>query len=271
MAYKSLISYIYGIHAAVNSLGGNPTETAPATDTASSGLNGRAQRIAQRITSLLTLTGDVVETAPATDTASSGLNGRAQRIAQRLTSLIGLTGDVVEAAPATDTASSGLNGRAQRIAQRLTSLIGLTGDVVEAAPASDTASSGLNGRAQRIAQNITSLIAIATTTRDHLSTIKDTLSGTVANTYNNIIIAKTGTETTADIQLTKTAYAITALGLAGAETVVLQVKDPVTNAYFTYLTLTAAAPVANIVNLPVTAQIIKSATAASVGVVLSYH
>lgn len=34
--------------------------------------------------------GIVTETAPGTDTASSGLNGRLQRIAQRLTSLIGL-------------------------------------------------------------------------------------------------------------------------------------------------------------------------------------
>lgn len=34
--------------------------------------------------------GDVAETAPETDTASSGLNGRLQRIAQRITSLIGL-------------------------------------------------------------------------------------------------------------------------------------------------------------------------------------
>jgi hypothetical protein len=34
--------------------------------------------------------GDVTEAAPASDTASSGLNGRLQRIAQRLTSLIGL-------------------------------------------------------------------------------------------------------------------------------------------------------------------------------------
>ena len=37
-----------------------------------------------------TLTGAVNETAPASDTASSGLNGRLQRIAQRLTSLIAL-------------------------------------------------------------------------------------------------------------------------------------------------------------------------------------
>lgn len=38
----------------------------------------------------LTLTGALTETAPATDTASSGLNGRLQRIAQRFTSLIAL-------------------------------------------------------------------------------------------------------------------------------------------------------------------------------------
>lgn len=39
---------------------------------------------------LLTQTGIVTEAAPATDTASSGLNGRLQRIAQRITSLIAL-------------------------------------------------------------------------------------------------------------------------------------------------------------------------------------
>lgn len=38
----------------------------------------------------LTLIGAVTETAPASDTASSGLNGRLQRIAQRITSLIAL-------------------------------------------------------------------------------------------------------------------------------------------------------------------------------------
>lgn len=39
---------------------------------------------------LNTRAGDLTEAAPATDTASSGLNGRLQRIAQRLTSLIAL-------------------------------------------------------------------------------------------------------------------------------------------------------------------------------------
>lgn len=214
---------------------GSLTEAAPATDTASSGLNGRLQRIAQRITSLIALLpasigqkanatslavslsteqdaqiGAVNETAPGTDTASSGLNGRLQRIAQRLTTLIGLVpaslgqkasaasfavvlsteqeaeiGSLTEAAPATDTAAAGLNGRLQRIAQRITSLIALLpaslgqkasaaslavvlsteqeaeiGATNETAPASDTATSGLNGRLQRIAQRLTSLIAL---------------------------------------------------------------------------------------------------------------
>lgn len=96
---------------------GGVTETAPATDTASSGLNGRLQRIAQRLTTILASTlgfsvgsgnvdattirivtaadgalntniGALTETAPVSDTASSGLNGRLQRIAQNLTTLI---------------------------------------------------------------------------------------------------------------------------------------------------------------------------------------
>lgn len=43
----------------------------------------------------LTLIGAVNETAPASDTASSGLNGRLQRIAQRLTSMIALLPSVI--------------------------------------------------------------------------------------------------------------------------------------------------------------------------------
>lgn len=49
-----------------------------------------SQATASNQTALNTLTGAVNETAPASDTASSGLNGRLQRIAQRLTSLISL-------------------------------------------------------------------------------------------------------------------------------------------------------------------------------------
>lgn len=44
-----------------------------------------------------TVIGAVTETAPGTDTASSGLNGRLQRIAQRLTSLISALGSPFQA------------------------------------------------------------------------------------------------------------------------------------------------------------------------------
>lgn len=44
-----------------------------------------------------TKTGSLTETAPSTDTASSGLNGRLQRIAQRLTSLITTLGSPFQA------------------------------------------------------------------------------------------------------------------------------------------------------------------------------
>lgn len=96
---------------------GPVTETAPATDTASSGLNGRLQRIAQRLTSLLSLL-----------PAALGQTTKAASLSVSVASdddLQGKIGSLTETAPASDTASSGLNGRLQRVAQRLTSLIAL--------------------------------------------------------------------------------------------------------------------------------------------------
>ncbi|TAK89397.1 MAG: hypothetical protein EPO06_12100 [Burkholderiaceae bacterium] len=116
------------------------TETAPATDTASSGLNGRAQRIAQRLTSLIALLpGSLGQKASAASLAvvvasdQSAVPVSSATLATETTLAGVLTttdfdtkvGGLTETAPATDTASSGLNGRAQRIAQRLTSLIAL--------------------------------------------------------------------------------------------------------------------------------------------------
>lgn len=113
---------------------GGLTETAPATDTASSGLNGRLQRIAQRLTSIIALlptslgsggglkvdgSGTALPVSGSV-TANAGTNLNTSALALD-TSVGGLT----ETAPATDTASSGLNGRLQRIAQRLTSIIAL--------------------------------------------------------------------------------------------------------------------------------------------------
>lgn len=99
-----------------SSLVGSLTETAPTNDTNSSGLNGRLQRIAQRLTSLIALI-----------PASLGQKTKATSFAVTLASdedLLVRQGSLTEAAPANDTDSSGLNGRLQRISQRLTTLIG---------------------------------------------------------------------------------------------------------------------------------------------------
>ena len=66
--------------------------TAAKQDTANSSLSSIASNTASNATAanqttLNTLTGAVTETAPASDTASSGLNGRLQRVAQNLTAL----------------------------------------------------------------------------------------------------------------------------------------------------------------------------------------
>lgn len=116
----ALNGYAAAISASTDGLEGQTgivTETAPASDTASSGLNGRLQRVAQRITSLIALL-----------PSSLGQKAKTGSLAVTLASdedLLAYAGGVTETAPASDTASSGLNGRLQRIAQRLTSMIAL--------------------------------------------------------------------------------------------------------------------------------------------------
>lgn len=70
-------------------LGANNDVTVTGSVTANAGTNLNTSALATEST-LDTRTGALTETAPATDTASSGLNGRLQRIAQRITSLIAL-------------------------------------------------------------------------------------------------------------------------------------------------------------------------------------
>lgn len=114
----SLLSWISSLLTSQNQYIGVQNETAPATDTAMSGLNGRLQRIAQRLTTLITNVGTFV--------FGAGTAAAAQRVT--IATDDGLhtkLGSLTETAPATDTASSGLNGRLQRIAQNITTLWGL--------------------------------------------------------------------------------------------------------------------------------------------------
>lgn len=178
----------------LNTRVGDLTETSPLTDTATSGLNGRLQRIAQNITSngtkLDTVNSNLVTVQGKQDTGNASLSS----IDSKLTTTNTQIGATNETAPASDTATSGLNGRLQRIAQntttngtkldtvnsnlvtvqgkqdsqttQLTAINANTDDLEprvgatnETAAATDTSTSGLNGLFKRLLQRMTTLIA----------------------------------------------------------------------------------------------------------------
>lgn len=192
-----------------------------------------------------TLIGAVNETAPATDTASSGLNGRLQRIAQRLTSLLAVLPSALgqttkagslsvtlasnqDALPVTDNSGSltvdapvatpvavRLSDGASFISTlpvsaaslplptgaALDATIGTTnteiGGLTETAPGTDTASSGLNGRLQRIAQRLTSLIALLPTSLGQ-KTMANGLAVTIASDQTVIPVSDNAGSLTVD-------------------------------------------------------------------------
>ena len=75
-------------------------------------VTGAGDASAANQTTLNTLTGAVNESAPGTDTASSGLNGRLQRIAQRVTSLITAIGSPFQAGGSIGNTAFGVNNGA---------------------------------------------------------------------------------------------------------------------------------------------------------------
>lgn len=95
---------------AVNIQDGGNSITVDGAITANAGTNLNTSALALESTqnAQSTLIGSVTETAPTTDTASSGLNGRLQRIAQRLTSLITAIGTPLQAG-GTVVANAGTN------------------------------------------------------------------------------------------------------------------------------------------------------------------
>lgn len=193
---------------------GDLTETAPATDTASSGLNGRLQRLAQRLTSLIalfpssigqktkagslsvTLSSDQ-DTVPvsaaslplpsggATSANQTTIIGHVDGIEGSLSSIDGKivavdTGAVV-------VSSSALPSGAATSANQ-SSEQALIGAINETSPATDTADSGLNGRLQRIAQRITSLIALLPTSLGQ-KTKANSLAVTIASDQDVLAVS----------------------------------------------------------------------------------
>lgn len=132
-----------------NSRLGATNESAAATDTSTSGLNGLVKRLLQRITTLLS----TVSTAANQATANSSLSSIDTKLSSQATAANQAT--EIASLSSIDTKLSSQATAAKQDAEAV-----LVGAVNETAPASDTASSGLNGRLQRIAQRLTSLIAL---------------------------------------------------------------------------------------------------------------
>lgn len=143
-----------------------------------------------------TQAGSLTETAPATDTASSGLNGRLQRISQRLTSLIALLPTSLGSGGGMKVDGSGtalpvtVSGVATAANQ--SSELTLIGPVTETAPASDTASSGVNGRLQRLAQRLTSLETLITSTNTKIDTLNGNVTAAIPDCGSNPCTNKMG-------------------------------------------------------------------------------
>ena len=151
------------------------TEGAPADDTASSGLNGRLQRVAQRLTSLIAL-------LPAAFTAGGGVKTGLVDALPAGTNLLGKVGIDQTTPGTTNKVSIGTDGTVaiNAAVPAGTNLIGNfgidqttagttdsvtvkasagIGSLTETAPVTDTASSGLNGRLQRIAAHLTNVVS----------------------------------------------------------------------------------------------------------------
>lgn len=155
-------------------------EAAPGSDTASSGLNGRLQRIAQRITSLITALGSPFQAGGSIGNtafiANAGTNLNTSALSLEATQLLvkARTDNIPPvgqalAAASTPVVLTAIQQAALTPPAAITgfsteaTLDARTGILTEAAPGSDTASSGINGRLQRIAQRLTSLIALLPT------------------------------------------------------------------------------------------------------------
>lgn len=89
----------------------NAVQSGSWTNTCNAGTNLNTSALALETTQTTqnTRIGDLTETAPASDTASSGLNGRLQRIAQRLTTINTTLGTPMQSSGGSVTANAGTN------------------------------------------------------------------------------------------------------------------------------------------------------------------
>lgn len=211
---------------------GTLTETAPGTDTASSGLNGRLQRIAQRLTSLIAL-------LPASLGQKTAANSLAVTVASDQ-SAVAVSGTV--------TANAGTNLNTSALLTE-TADAGRIGIVTETAPGTDTASSGLNGRLQRIAQRLTSLIALVPASLGQ-KTMAASFAVTVSSDQSSIPVTLIHRETTLTLTVNSGSTISSAVDTAGyanmgllvpstfdGSAVTFQVSDTLGGTYLTLVSI----------------------------------
>jgi hypothetical protein len=137
-----------------NVLIGAVTETAPASDTASSGLNGRLQRVAQRITSLITALGSPFQAGGSIGNTAFGVNNASGASAVNIQdggnsiTVDGINQDlrgdntdmtVTGLASLANSATVGWQSDKVAIGTELDILVGIKLDMANTAPASDKA------------------------------------------------------------------------------------------------------------------------------------
>lgn len=137
------------------------TQPVSGTVTANAGTNLNTSLLALETTQVANgvLVGAVTETAPANDTASSGLNGRLQRIAQNITSLIALLPVSLGIKAATGSLSIVPASDASFVTTDVSTaqLVVDVGAKADAVATTDTGTFSLIALIKRVAQNITSM------------------------------------------------------------------------------------------------------------------
>lgn len=144
---------------------------------------------------LVTATGSLTETAPATDTASSGLNGRLQRIAQRISSLITALGSPFQAG-----GSIGNTSFASTVANGDNAVEGITTGAAIVTDANGTIQQYLRGLVKLVVAKLTVIIdqttpgttnGVALTQIGSTTTVTGGVNGTLAvggNVATNVAI-----------------------------------------------------------------------------------
>lgn len=164
---------------------GTITETAPATDTASSGLNGRLQRIAQRLTSLIALLpaslGSKADAASLAVTQST----EDKAVQTAISAVAGTTSGAAVTTDATGTLQQYLRGIITKMVAQLPASLGSKADTASLAVTQSTEDKAV----QTALAAVLGTTSGAAVTTDANGTIQQYLRGLIAKTISGIVVS----------------------------------------------------------------------------------